>query len=371
MNKLMGMIKSTSNTRPYGSLLDNRPDYMLPFGSRYRVIDITLSNFSENGITKVLLHGGENIRSTLDHVGTGRPWEMDKRHDGLVINAPTRHEFESRNSRITSYYNSLPFFEESSHEHIYIANPMVVSRIDISDAYREFLENDYDVMFLYRKQEDVENRYINSRKIIFDDQGKVQNIGLHLGTENIFNLFMDHVIIKKDVFKDIITMAQETDNANTLSEAVMENKDRLNIGAYEVKTHVEYIRDLQTYYQSNLNLLNEGIYTDLFLMGEGVLTKNKDEPSTLYKKGNNIENCIVANGCILEGEASGSVIFRGVKIGKNAIVKNSILFEGVVVEEGAIIVNAIVDKKAVIKKGVFVQSTVNNPYIVPKNQIME
>lgn len=371
MNKLMGMIKSSSNTRPYGPLLNSRPDYMLPFGARYRVIDIILSNFSEHGITKVLLHGGENIRSTLDHVGNGKHWEMDKRQDGLVIDTPSRDEIDSRHGRITSYYNALPFFNEAKHTDIYIANPMIVSRINITDAYNHFLENNYDAMFLYRRQEDVDGRYLNTRKIIFDNNGKVQNIGTHLGTEKIFNLFMDHVIIKKEVFTKIITEAEETDNAETLSHAIMLNKDKINIGTYEIKTHVEYIKDLESFYRANLHLLNEGIYADLFLLGAGILTKNKDEPSTMYKEGNKITNCIVANGCILAGEVSDSVLFRGVKVKKGAIVRNSVLFEGVEIEEGAIVVNSIIDKNSIIKKDVFIQGTLNNPYVVPKNVVME
>lgn len=371
MKNLMAIIKSGFDTKPYGTLLNTRPDYMLPFGARYRVIDITLSNLSEHGVTKVLLHGGKHIRSTLDHVGNGKHWEMAKREDGLVIYAPSESEFESRNRRITSYVNSLTFVDESKCDYVYIANPMVMSRIDVSSAYEKFLENNYDVMFLYRKQEDKEGKYLKARKIILDNNGKIQNIGVNLGTDNVFNLFMDHILIKKSVFKNVIVDAHEKDDAATLSQAIMNHKDELNIGLFEIRTHVEYVRDLNTFYEANLSLLNSGIYTDLFLMGAGILTKNKDEPSTLYMEGNKVTNSVIANGCILEGEISDSVLFRGVKVGKNAIVKNSILFQGAVIEEGAIVVNTIVDKFSVIKQNVFVQGTKNNPYVVPKKTVLE
>lgn len=371
MNTLMGMIKSAFDTSPYGALLDSRPDYMLPFGARYRVIDIMLSNFSAHGVSKVLLHGGQNIRSTLDHVGNGRHWEMDKRTDGLVITSPSEDELRSMNRRISSYYNSLTFFNQSSKTDIYIANPMVLSKVNITESYDKFKENDYDVMFMYRKQEDPTGRYLNARKIIFDENGEIVNIGLNLGTEEDFNLFMDHIIIKKEVFSNIITDAYEKDSAVTLSQSVLNNKEKLKIGTYEVKSHVEYIRDLNSFYTANLNLLDQGIYTDLFLMGAGILTKNKDEPSTLYERGSEVTNCVVANGCIIEGQVKDSVLFRGVRVGKNAIVKNSVIFQGTVIEDGAIVVNSVVDKYATIKENVFVQGTTNNPYVVKKNQVLE
>lgn len=371
MKNLVGLIKSGNNTNQYQSLLNTRPDYMLPFGARYRLIDTTLSNLHEHGITKVLLHGGSKIRSTLDHVGNGAHWEMDKREDGLVITTPSIEEIESNNRRMLSYYESLTFFDEPYIETIYIANPMVISRINLTKAYEKFQEQNYDAMFLYRMQEDYTGRYLNARKIIFDSEGKVENIGVNLGTENIIPLFMDHIFIKKDVFMKIVKNSLEKDSAKSLSQAIMNYKDELNIGAYEVNSHVEYIRDLQSFYTANLNLLNEGIYADLFLLGSGILTKNKDEPSTLYKEGNKVSNSIIANGSIIEGEVTDSVLFRQVKIGKNAIVKNSIIFQGAVIEEGAIVVNSILDKNAVIKKNVFVQGTQNNPYVVPKNKVLE
>lgn len=371
MKKLVGLIKSGYNTDKYSTLLNTRPDYMLPFGARYRLIDTTLSNFNEHGITKVLLHGGEKIRSTLDHIGNGAHWEMDKREDGLVITSPSVKEYESNNRRMLSYYESLTFFDEPQIEDIYIANPMVISRINITKAYETFKEKGYDAMFLYRNQEDYTGRYLNARKIIFDENGKVQNIGLNLGTEDVFNLFMDHIFIKKDVFKYVVKESVEKDNAYSLSQALMRNKNKINIGAYAIDSHVEYIRDLNSFYTANLNLLNEGIYTDLFLLGSGILTKNKDEPSTMYGKDNKVTNSIVANGSIIEGEVTDSVLFRQVKIAKNAIVKNSVIFQGCVIEEGAIVVNSILDKNVIVKKGVFVQGTHNNPYVVEKNKVLE
>lgn len=371
MKNLMAIIKSTFETKNYGPLLNSRPDYMLPFGSRYRVIDFMLSNFREHGIFKVLLHGGENIRSTLDHVGNGKHWEMDKRNDGLVIDAPLTNRFIGNSERIASYYDSFHFIEHSKHEHIYIANPMVLGKINITEAYNKYLENEYDVIFLYSRQEDKNGEFLNSRKIVLDENGNIINVGVNLGTESVVNIFIDQLIIKKEVFKEIITDSLEKENARTIVEAVMNNRGKLKIGVYEVKNHIEYIRDLNSFYRANLNLLNVGIYADLFLMGTGVLTKNKDEPSTMYKEGNKVSNSIIANGCILEGEVSDSVLFRGVQIGKNAIVKNSILFQGVKVEDGAIIVNSVIDKYAVIKKNVFVQGTTSNPYVVPKDEILE
>lgn len=371
MKNCIGIIYSGNERKDYGTLTKGRPDYMLPFGSRYRTIDFTLSNFSEHGLTKVLLFGGKNIRSTLDHVGNGKNWGLDKRSDGLMINPPVVREMGVVDTEIVTYFNSLRFFEDADHEYVYIANPMVLARIDITKAYEEFLENEYDVMFIYRKQEDEGGDYLNSKKIILDEYGNIINIGLNLGTENLFNMYAENMFIKKELFMQLVKEGLEIGNADTLIQAIFNNKRRLKIGGLELFRHVEFIRDLKSYYKANTNLLNYGIYADLLLAGAGVKTKSKDEPSTLYLEGNAVSNSIVANGCIIEGDVQNSVIFRGAIIGKNAIVKNSIIYQKAVIEDNAIVINSILDKNVVVKEGVFVQGTKNNPYVVEKNAVVE
>lgn len=371
MKNLIGIINSGFEARGYQSLLKTRPDYMLPFAGRYRLVDFTLSNFYEHGLSKVMLFGGKNIRSTLDHVGNGKSWGMDKRYDGLMINPPSYSDDSGRATEIKTYFDSLRFFEDSNRDYIYIANPMVVSRIDITKAYNIFVENNYDVMFLHRKQDDRTGQFLNCHKIIFDNENKFINIGQNLGTELIFNMYIENMFIKKDLFIRVVKDSIEKGNADNLIQAIMNVKQDLCVGTLELFRHVEYINDLQSFYRANMNILNHGVYTDLFLVGDGILTKSKDEPSTLYTASNQARESIVANGCIIQGEVERSIIFRGVKIGKNAIVKNSIIFQNTIIEDNAIVVNSILDKNVVIKGNVFVQGTQMNPYVVEKNRVLE
>ena len=370
MLNCIGVINVTPGVKDYSTLTKTRPEYMLPFASRYRIVDFALSNMAEHDLRKVILYAGKNIRSTFDHVGTGKSWGLDYRMDGLMINPP-RFDSEFETSEILTYYDSLQFFEDSAQETVYISNPMILTRIDITKAYNEFLNSGADVLMLYRKQEDRSGQYLNAQKITLGDDDKVMNIGYNLGTENTFNFYIENMFIKKDVFIRVVKEALERGDAKTLVRAISNRLDSINVKSLAVFRHVEYIRDLNSYYKANMNLLNLGIFTDLLSNGKGILTKPKDEPSTLYVEGNKVSNSIVGNGCIIEGEVENSIIFRGATIGKNAIVKNSIIFQKAVIEEGAIVVNSIVDKNAVIGKGVFVQGGYNNPYVVEKNKSIE
>lgn len=371
MKDCIGIINSNDQSYGYGSLTNNRPEYMLPFAGRYRTIDFTLSNFSEHGLEKVLMFGGKNLRSTLDHVGNGKNWGLDKRHDGLMINPPSYHKEGLADNEISKYYDAIRYFEESDRENIYIADPMVISRINITKAYDEFITNGYDVMFLYREQDDPNGDYLKCNKLIIDKDNNITNIGRNLGTENTFNMYIENMFIKKDLFIKLIKKSIEEGNADTLIQSIFHNKEDIKIGGLQLFRHVEFIYNLQSFYKSNLNMINYGIYADLLLSGNGLKTKSKDEPSTNYLKGNKVKNSIVANGCKIAGEIENSVIFRGVKVGKNAIIKNSIIFQKADIEDDAVIINSIVDKNAVVKKGAFVKGASNQPFIVEKNQVVE
>jgi len=131
---------------------------------------------------------------------------------------------------------------------------------------------------------------------------------------------------------------------------------------------VEYIKDIKSFYDANMKLLNRGISRELFFEGGTIFTKSKDEPPTLYKDLATVNNSLIANGCIIEGEVQNSIIFRGVKIGKGSIVKNSIVMQKSIIEDNAIVVNSILDKYAKIGNGVRIIGSTLMPYVVEKAQ---
>lgn len=370
MRNCAGIIISAQQGNRYGTLSETRPDYMLPFGGRYRVIDFALSNMANYDLSNVMLYAGKNVRSTLDHIADGKNWGLNRRNNGLLINPPSFDELRRQNSEILTYFDSLKHFEAMECEHIYIENPMYMAKVNINEAYHQFMDGDYDVLLPFKTVNDLEARYYGMHKLILDNNGQLINIGINLGTETMFNLFLSRVFIKAKVFIDLIKDAIEKGNAQTIVHAILNNKNRLKIGAYEVKSHVEVIRDTATYYQANMNLLDHEVYREMFYKGGMVYTKSKDEPSALYKETANARNSLIANGCMIEGQVENSIIFRGVHIHKNAIVRNCILFQKTEIGENAVLINAITDKYSRIGAEVTLVGSSSNPYVVAKNELI-
>lgn len=374
MNNCIGIILSSvdfsSEVKAFSSLAETRPAYMIPFAGRYRIIDFALSSMSNYNPSRVMLYGGNNIRSTLDHIGDGKSWELNRRNNGLFINPQS---FTSGNapSIIQSYYDSIRFFEDASAENIHIMNPMDIVKVDLDEAYDVFLKNDYDVMLFYENVTDREGQYTNMHKLILDEQGEFLNIGVNLGTNERFALYLERLFIKKDLFIELVKKSLEMGDANTLIRAIYNHKNRLKIGVYEVSGPVMVINNLNAYYRANMSLLDPETYDDLFFRGGMVYTKSKDEPSTMYAEDAEAKNSLVANGCIIDGQVENSILFRGVQIEKGAIVRNSILNEKTVVKKNAVVVNVVSDKNAIIGEGVSIAGAYAHPFVVAKHARIE
>ncbi|MDO5017801.1 MAG: glucose-1-phosphate adenylyltransferase subunit GlgD [Lagierella massiliensis] len=371
MQDCIGVIIGGKSNDKFSSLCKTRPAYMLPFAGRYRLIDFTLSNLANNDLSNVLLYGGSNLRSTLDHIGNGKSWELNRRRNGLLIFPEVKSSVVADSAEIGMFFETLKFFEDAKEEYLYFVDPMVIDKEDLTEAYDRMVYEDLDVLLFYVEQEDSLGKYIGERKLIFDENGNLKKIGTNLGTEESFPMLIRDGFMKKEVFIKLVKKSVEKSDAKTLLQAISNNLTDLKVGIYKEDTGVEIIRDLKSFYDANMKLLEQDLYDKLFYENGVVLTKSKDEPSTFYGENAKINNSLIANGCKIDGYVENSIIFRGVEVKQGAVIKNSILFQKTKVERDAVVVNAITDKGACICEEVSIAGSRTAPYVVEKYFVVE
>lgn len=369
MENIIGLI--TYGRGDFGVLAAHRPAYMLPFGCRYRLIDFALSTFSNNDIDNVALYAGSMLRSTIDHIGNGKPWDLNRRFGGLSIFPEVYSSKYNRSDELVNIYESLGFYESAVEEQIFFMDPMTITKIDVREVYRQHLTEDADMTLIYKTVDDKEGRYLNYDKMTLNDDGTVKNIGVNLGTQDVFNLYLGMGFIKKSVFLDLIKNALENDDSYSLKGAMLKEKGRYKIRTFGYNGRVAVIRDVNSYVDANMRLLDRDGFNEMFHVNGTILTKSKDEPSTIYHKNARVEHSLLANGCIIDGTITGSIIFRGVEIGKNAIIKNSIIMEGAIIEDDAVIINCVIDKGTIVKEAVSLVGSPTNPYTIGKKQVIK
>jgi len=218
MESCLGIMSTNDIEKNFGTLCKNRPVYMLPFGGRYRLVDFALSNMVNNGIRTVAVYTGEKIKSTMDHLGNGKPWDLNRRVNGLFLFPPIRDDSYKKGD-ISEYFSTEEFFEQATEKYVLIVHPNIISKVNFRDAYRYFRDTDADATLIYKKQSDFGGLMTNSDKLYLNKDGSLQNIGLNLGTENEFNLYLGMAFIKKEVFMNLVKSSIEKGDTNYFKQA--------------------------------------------------------------------------------------------------------------------------------------------------------
>ncbi len=370
MDNVLALVYSSEfDSASYGGLCKVRPDYMLPFAGRYRIIDFTLSNLTNYDISNVILFTGDKVRSTLDHVGDGRSWELNRRRGGLTIMPPDLSQ--PNPSEITTYFEAMIAFEESNADYVFITNPMYINKVDIGDAKEKLKSSNSDALIFSKRTKDKFGFYLNRKIIVSDENDKPINAGVNLGTSDEFDLFAGSILIKRELFIKILRYALEVNNISSLLSAIFEFPGEINKDFYRIDNQLEIIMDTYSFFDANLKLLDREFYDNLFYKDGLVYTKSKDEPSTSYTKDSNVKNSLVANGSIIEGEVENSIIFRGVTVKKGSVIKNSIIFQDSIIDEDAILNFVITDKASKVGKNVKLFGNRAHPFVTNKNEVFE
>lgn len=368
MENCLGVILNENIESDFSSLCDRRPAYMLPYAGRYRIIDFALSAMSNFGIRNVALYTGEKMQSAMDHIGSGRPWGLNRRFYGLKMFPPNYQEGnQARNNQINQLYSTLKYFEEAKEEYVYIAQPNIIAKVDLNEAFKEFVESDADISLFYKVQHDPKGRQTHYDKLHFNEDGSFKEIGLNLGIDKEFNHFIGMGFIKKDALIQMVTKLKEKRSTDSIKQAISKNKEHFKIVCYEYKGKVQTIKDVESYYKSSMELLDDENYRDLFFNDGTVFTQSKDEPPTIYKESAKVTSSLIANGCVIEGVVENSIIFRGVKVEQGAVIKNSIIMQKSKIGKDAVVINSIFDKSCVIEDGLSVSGSSSTPYVLGKN----
>lgn len=370
MDSILALVYSSEfNPAAYGELCKVRPDYMLPFAGRYRIIDFTLSNLTNYDISNVILYAGNKMRSTIDHIGDGRSWELNRRRGGLTINPPN---YDITNpTEIETYFDTIRAFESSSAEYVFITNPMYINKVDIGDAKERLKSENKDALIFTKKTYDKDGFFLNRKIINSNENGKPTSAGLNLGTSEEFDLFSGSILIKRDLFIRILRYAEEKNSISGLLTAIFDFPEELDIDFYRIDNQLEIIMDAYSFFNANLKLLDREYFNNLFYKDGLVYTKSKDEPSTSYTKDSNVKNSLVANGAIIEGDVENSIIFRGVYVKKGVVIKNSVIFQDSVIGEESILNFVIAEKGTQIGKNIKLFGNRSHPYVSSKNEILE
>ncbi|MBE6732741.1 MAG: glucose-1-phosphate adenylyltransferase subunit GlgD [Ruminococcaceae bacterium] len=361
------VFANTSDER-MGDLTAVRSSASLPFGARYRLIDFALSNLVNAGISNVGVITKENYRSLMDHIGSGIYWDLDRKNGGLHILPP----FNIRNAiKYSGYVDALNgaknYILRSKSDYIVICDANVVANIELEAALEAHIENSADITLLWHKG-NVPSNYSDTMVLKLDKEQRINELSFCEDGSAEQNHEFGFYIINTDVLINMIDLAYQNGLSDLKLAFFVDKVKKFRIFGFEHKGYLSVIDNEKSYYNANMDLLKADTRAFLFNKERPILTKTRDDMPTRYGTHAVVSNCAIGDGCIIDGTVKNSILFRGVKVEKGAVVENSIIMQSGVISKGANLNFAILDKNVTVGEDKVLCGTVDSALMIGKGK---
>ncbi len=371
MNTLHGVVFAYRSDPELRELTQHRNTSSLPYCARYRVIDFMLSNMVNAGVQDVGLIAQSSYQSLLDHVSSGKDWDLSRKHGGLRILPPFSYAGHGSDSGYRGRMDALAgvrsYLQNIRQEHVVMAWGDMAVTLPLREIFQSHKDSGADITVV------CTNNYQSNTKradyFTVNEDGWVTDVAVRpeapQGLESL-----DVYLISKSLLLSLVDHCA-AHNLPSFSQSVLLGMlDRLRVKAVVFDGFVGRMQSISGYFQRSMDLLESDTRDQLFLEDAPVRTKDRSNPSTYYGPDAKSVNSLIADGCIIEGEVENSILFRGVKVEKGAKVSNCILFQSTIVEKNAVLNYAITDKNVHINGGRMLMGHSTYPLCIAKNQII-
>ena len=348
-NNVLGLIFSNAYDSAIPELTTLRTMGSVPFGGRYRLIDFVLSNMVNSGMSKVGVATKSNYQSLMDHLGSGKPWDLSRKNSGMYILPPfSTKESGGVANRIELLHGCMNFLSHSKEEYVLLSDCNVVCNVDFGALLEAHIASGADITAAYRRS--VKPLLPDLMSFSFED-ARITGISVGAPTGAVEAYSLNIFLMRKALLERLVNEAVSLHFDNFERDLFQRNLQMLKICGFEETGFVRTLSSLQSFYDVNMELLHKENRRQLFTPERPVLTKVRDDMPTIYGLGSEVKNSLIADGCTIEGTVENSILFRGVRVGKGAVVRDSILMQGSMIGDNVRAGCVVMDKNGVLKPG--------------------
>lgn len=370
----LGIIFPNSYDSLVPDLASERLMASIPFASRYRIVDFLLSSMVNSGIDNISLVVKQNYHSLMDHLGSGREWDLARKNGGLNLVPPfSDRETKIYEGRVEALSTMIPFLKRQKEKYVVISDANIVFNFDFRKLLEAHIESGADVTVAYTK-EGLPQDYLDLSAVTRDlyytlklKEDRIADICVNSKDKGIQNLSMNIYVVERERLIEQISEAYVKGSIYYERDILAHQLDKLDVRGYCYEGYVARFTGTRSYFEETMKLLNEENVEALFGPST-IYTKIRDDNPTHYLSSSKVKNIMAADGCVIEGEVENSVLFRGVRIGRGARVKNCVLMQDTVIEEGASVEYLITDKSVRITADKSLKGEDNHPVYVEKNK---
>ena len=368
-----GIIFSSLNQNTLSRLTTDRAVAAIPFACRYRLVDFSLSNFVNANISNIYLVANYNYRSLAEHIGSGKDWDLARRSGGINLISPYQSARDTSaklyKSRLEALRSMAEYINEMREEFVVLMDADTVLNIDLRAVIASHEKTKADVTFVTTvPSKDYSSKH--PRMMLSSVAGKITDIALSaVYTEKNPELSLGIFVMRSTMLRKIIEQANAY-GLNSLTELFFDSYKRQNYRSYCYSGYVATVSSFLDYYKNSIHLTKDASAREQ-LLGQrdaSIFTRVHNSAPTIYRKGADVTDSMIADDCVIEGTVINSVLSRGVVVRRGAVVKDSILFQGTYVGENASLNCVVTDKSVHISDNVVLSGNENIPFYIQKGR---
>ena len=371
MKNLHGILFAYRSNANLGELTRPRNTCSLPFASRYRLIDFMLSNYVNAGISDVGVIVHESYQSLLDHLGSGKDWDLSRKHGGLRILPPFGYaqqpgrEYQGNMDALDGVRDYLKNIRQ---DYVILSWGDIALNLPVAEMFRQHIDTGADITLLCTPS--LLGVPHQTEYVSLDDEGRVRDLTIHIPGSGDALESLEAYILSKDLLMELVEYCA-SHNVSSFSKGVLQPRLKsLVMLPYVHKGYVGRFQSVESYFQCSMDLLDPAVRADLFDPARPIRTKDQSNPSTYYGPDAQSTNSLVADGCFIEGTVENSVLSRGVVVEKGAHVSNCVLMQGAVVKAGAALSCVIADKGVVVNQNRTLMGHQTYPLAIAKGSVV-
>ena len=369
----LGILFPNSYDSLVPDLVGERLMASIPFASRYRLVDFILSSMVNCGIDNISVIVRKNYHSLMDHLGSGREWDLTRKNGGLNLVPPFAEKtVKIYNGRVEALASILDFLKEQKERYVVMSDTNLAVNFDFKALINAHMESGADVTIAYQESE-LPKSFMEAQNIgtsfyytLGIEDGHVTKMKINACDAGIQNFSMNIYIMDRELLIDQINTAFVCGYVYFERDILAPQLNRLDVRAYRYDGYVARISSMKSYFDENMKMLDDANVSALFSGRNPIYTKIRDDHPARYINGSKAANIMAADGCVVEGEVENSILFRRVRIGKGAKVKNCVLMQDTVVEADAEMEYVVTDKNVTITAGKRLKGVDTFPVYVAK-----
>ena len=373
-----GIIFSNIHDTNFPQLTRNRTVASIPFGCRYRFIDFALSNMVNSNIYNISVITHYNYHSLMDHIGSGKDWDLARRSGGIKILPPYITAYANNSNtlystRLEALMSITYSISHMTDDYVVLSDCNVICNVDFNDIIAYHIKSGADMTVAVKNVDLSKEKAEISTIYKSDDEGNITDVLAYpKNFEGNADISLNIAVLNREYLQQIVLDAIAHNYVSLTRDIVLKNIGRRKFSVYKYDGFFACITSFSDYYKYSMELIsNPDVRSSLFnVKNRPVYTKVRNSTPAYYDANSNVKNSLIADGCQILGTVENSILFRGARVGRNATVKNSILMQDTYVGDSAYLNCVISDKNAVVRDSRMLWGAEEEPYYIAKGKML-